>query len=176
MLTLQPMATKDLDLVTTWLAAPVVRRWYLVGSTIADEIEELCRAIVGIEPTHVLLVAERGTPIGWCQWYLCSQYPEHAREVGAESGDVGIDYAIGESTRRGKGVGTQVIAALVDHIRQYHPHAGVIADPEASNAASRRVLEKNGFRLLGERALASEPTSSTMAIYRLPPSEPSVRH
>jgi RimJ/RimL family protein N-acetyltransferase len=45
----------------------------------------------------------------------------------------------------------------------------VIADPEASNTASRRVLEKNGFRLLDERSLASEPTAAPMAIYRLAP-------
>jgi RimJ/RimL family protein N-acetyltransferase len=169
MLTLQPMATKDLDLVTVWLGAPDVGRWYLVGSTIAEEIEELRRCILGVEPTSVLLVIERGAPIGWCQWYLCSHYPEHAREVGAEPDDAGIDFVIGDPTRRRQGVGTELIATLVAHVRQRHPQAGVIADPECSNTASRRVLEKNGFRLLDERPLASEPTTAPMAIYRLAP-------
>src|SRR5206468_163745 len=130
---------------------------------------ELQRGIVGIEPTTVLLVLERGKPIGWCQWYLCEDYPEHARGVGAEPGDVGIDYAIGDPTRRRAGVGTELIATLVTRIRRCHPNAGVIADPEASNIASRRVLEKNRFRLLDERPVASEPTAAPMAIYRLPP-------
>lgn len=169
MLTLQPMRTQDLDLVTAWLDAPEVGRWYLVGSTIAQEIDELRRCIAGDEPTTVLLVVERGKPIGWCQWYLCRNYPEHARDVGAEPDDAGIDYAIGDPTHRGEGVGTELIAALVTHIRQRHPRAGVIADPEATNIASRRVLEKNGFRLLDERPLASEPTAAAMAIYRLAP-------
>lgn len=169
MLTLEPMRTTDLDLVTAWLNAPEVGRWYLVGSTIAKEIDELHRCIVDIEPTTVLLVLERGKPIGWCQWYLCRDYPDHAREVGAEPDDTGIDYAIGDPARHGEGVGTALIATLVTHIRQRHPRAGVIADPEASNTASRRVLEKNGFRLLDERSLTSEPTAAPMAIYRLPP-------
>jgi RimJ/RimL family protein N-acetyltransferase len=169
MLTLQPMRTTDLDLVSEWLGAPEVGRWYLVGSTIDQEIDELNRCILGVEPTKVLLVVERATPIGWCQWYLCGDYPEHAREVNAEPGDVGIDYAIGDPTRRRAGVGTELIATLVSCIRQCHPHAGVIADPETSNIASRRVLEKNGFRLLDERPVASEPTAAPMAIYRLPP-------
>jgi aminoglycoside 6'-N-acetyltransferase len=169
MLTLEPMRTTDLDLVTAWLDAPEVGRWWLVGSTIDKEIDELHRGIVGIEPTTVLLVIERGKPIGWCQWYLCGDYPDHARGVGAEPRDVGIDYAIGDPTRRRAGVGTELIATLVAHIRQRHPHAGVIADPEASNIASRRVLEKNGFRLLDERPVASEPTAAPMAIYRLAP-------
>jgi RimJ/RimL family protein N-acetyltransferase len=169
MLTLGPMRVAHLELVTGWLETPEVGRWYLVGSTIAKEIEDLRRCIEGCEPTAVLLVVERGTPIGWCQWYLCKDYPEHAREVGAEADDAGIDYAIGERARRGEGVGTALIAMLVAHIRQLHPRAGVIADPEATNIASRRVLEKNGFRLLGERPLASEPTPAPTAIYRLEP-------
>jgi RimJ/RimL family protein N-acetyltransferase len=169
MRTLEPMRTTDLDLVTAWLGTPEVGRWWLAGSTIDKEIDELHRCILGVEPTTVLLVVERTKPIGWCEWYLCEDYPEHAREVGAEPGDVGIDYAIGDPTRRRAGVGTVLISTLVTRIRQRHPHAGVIADPEASNTASRRVLEKNGFRLLDERPLASEPTTAPMAIYRLPP-------
>jgi aminoglycoside 6'-N-acetyltransferase len=169
MLTLQPMLTTDLDLVSGWLRTPEVARWYLVGSTIDNELNDLHRAIVGVEPTKVLLVVERAKPIGWCQWYLCGDYPEHAREVNAKPGDVGIDYAIGDPTRRRAGVGTELIATLITRIRRCHPHAGVIADPETSNIASRRVLEKNGFRLLDERPVASEPTAAPMAIYRLPP-------
>jgi aminoglycoside 6'-N-acetyltransferase len=169
MLTLEQMRTTDLDLVTAWLDAPELRRWYLLGSTIDKEINELHRCILGVEPTTVLLVVERGKPIGWCQWYLCADYPEHACAVGAEPGDVGIDYAIGDPSRRHAGIGTELIATLVTRIRQRHPRTGVIADPEASNTASRRVLEKNGFRLLDERQLASEPTEAPMAVYRLPP-------
>lgn len=140
MLTLEPMQTTHLDLVTAWLEAPAVARWYLVDSTVAQEIDELHRCILGVEPTTVLLVVERGRPIGWCQWYLCRDYPEHAREVGAEPDDAGIDYVIGDPTRRRAGAGTERIASLVTRIRQRHPWAGVIADPEASNTASRRVL------------------------------------
>jgi hypothetical protein len=44
MLTLEPMRATDLDLVTAWLDAPEVARWYLVGSTIAEEIDELTGA------------------------------------------------------------------------------------------------------------------------------------
>jgi GNAT superfamily N-acetyltransferase len=119
----------------------------VVGSTSATEVDALRRCILGVEPTTVLLVVERTKPIGWCQWYLCRDYPDHAREVGADPDDAGIDYAIGNPTRRGQGVGTALIAALVTHTRQRHPRAGVIADPENSNTASRRVLKNNGFQL-----------------------------
>lgn len=174
MLTLRGMETADLDLVAGWLDEPQVARWFLIASTIEEEIEGLRRCLVGGEPTEVLLVADRDEPIGWCQWYLCRDYPEHAEGVGAGTDDIGIDYAIGDPTRRGSGVGTALIAELVSYIRRQHRHAGIIADPEASNVASRRVLEKNGFTLLEVRPVASEPTQAAMAIYRLRP-EPGSR-
>ncbi len=166
-LSLREMGSDDLSLVAAWLADPEVARWFLVGSTIAAEIEDLRRCVMGDEPTEALIVLDGDRPIGWCQWYLCQNYPEHAVGVGAGPADVGIDYAIGEPGRRGRGQGTVLVGSLVTYIRGRHPDAAVFADPEASNLASRRVLENNGFRLLAERPLPSEPTQSIMAIYRL---------
>ncbi len=171
-LALRAMRSSDLELVRRWLAEPHVARWYLTESTVEAEIDELRRCVAAIEQTHALLVLERNRPIGWCQWYLCSEYPDHEVAVGAAPGDVGIDYAIGDRTRTGRGVGTALIAALVAHVRHEYPGAGVIADPEAANVASRRVLEKNGFRLQREGPVDSEPTDAVMAIYRLAPSAP----
>jgi aminoglycoside 6'-N-acetyltransferase len=165
------MELDDLDLVSAWLTEPHMARWYLAGSTVEQEVAELRDAVTGGEPTHVLVVLERNRPVGWCQWFFCHEYPDHAAGVGAYPGDIGIDYAIGDPASTGRGVGTAMIVALVAHIRRLHPTAGVITDPEASNLASRRVLEKNHFRLLGERPVASESTPAPMAIYRLPPAD-----
>jgi hypothetical protein len=55
---------------------------------------------------------------------------------------------------------------LTAEIRRPHPSAGILADPDAANTASRRVLEKNGFRLVAVKPVA---TDAPMAIYRLPP-------
>lgn len=163
------MRAADLDLVGVWLDEPHVARWYLAGSTIEQELEELRQGIAGDQPTRCLVVFERGRPIGWCQWYVCGDYPEHAAGVCAHQQDVGIDYAIGDPTRTGGGVGTALVAALVTHIRAERPGACLIADPEAANRASRRVLEKNGFRLVREGSVDSERTDTAMAIYRLAP-------
>jgi aminoglycoside 6'-N-acetyltransferase len=166
---LRAMRADDLDLVRVWLGEPHVARWYLAGSTIEQELEQLRLCIAGVQPTHCLVALERGRPIGWCQWYLCGDYPDHAAGIGADPGDIGIDYAIGDPTRTGAGVGTELIAALVIHVRRTRPSARLIADPEAENVASRRVLENNGFQLLSEGPVESEPTDAPMAIYRLAP-------
>jgi aminoglycoside 6'-N-acetyltransferase len=167
-LSLRTMTPDDLPLIEAWLTEPHVARWYLTGSSVEAELDDLRRAVAGSEPTHALVVLADGNEIGWCQWYRCHDYPEHAVAVGAEPDDVGLDYAIGDPGYIGRGIGTELIAKLVVHIRRRHPRAGLIADPEAANMASRRILEKNGFVLQGERPVESESTDATMAIYRLP--------
>lgn len=169
------MRPADLGLVEAWLNEPHIARWYLIGSTIEEEIEELRQSVASDQPTHPLVVAEDGQAIGWCQWYLCADYPDHAAGIEARPGDIGLDYAIGDPMSTGRGVGTALITTLVAYIRGLHPQAGLIADPEASNLASRTVLEKNGFRLVEERPVASERTDATMAIYRLPPNHATER-
>jgi RimJ/RimL family protein N-acetyltransferase len=116
----------------------------------------------------MLSVLENGVHIGWCQWYRWSDYPGESRAVGAAQEEVGIDYAIGEPSAVGRGLGTAMVAALVVEVRHHHPGAGVLVTSEASNVASRRVLQKNGFFLVDIRPVATEPRDAPMAIYRLP--------
>jgi RimJ/RimL family protein N-acetyltransferase len=168
-LMLRRMELVDLALVDAWLHDPDVAQWYLAGSTIEDQVEDLRRCVLGDEPTEALVVADGNEPIGWCQWYLCRDYPQHAKGVEAGPDDVGIDYAIGDRTRRAHGSGSALVGALVAYVRRRHAVGAVIADPEAANLASRKVLEKNGFQLLSVRPIDSEPTDSPMAIYRLSP-------
>jgi aminoglycoside 6'-N-acetyltransferase len=169
MLSLRPMTQQDLPLVDGWLRLPHVSRWWGPGSPeeslakYQDRIRRGCRS-----PTHMLTILLDDAPIGWCQWYLWSDFPPESEAVGAHDGDIGIDYAIGEPARTGHGLGTMMIAALVAEVRRRHPGTGILSTPDARNAASRRVLEKNGFRLVAVRPVATEATDDPMAIYRLP--------
>jgi aminoglycoside 6'-N-acetyltransferase len=167
---LRPLRSSDLALVERWLGEPHVARWYLAGSSLERELADVRSSVRGGHGVRVLAVLEDDVPVGWCQWHPCSEDPEWAAEIGAGPGDVGVDYAIGKPSAVGRGVGTELVAALMRVVRTERPGCGVMADPEADNVASRRVLEKNGFELLAVRTLASEPTDDLMAIYRLPAS------
>ena len=156
-------------MVAGWLAEPHVSRWWLAGSSVEREIEDLRQSTLGRQPVVALILVYDGEPIGWCQWYLCGDDPDWAQEIGAGPGDIGMDYAIGSRGHIGRGIGVELVAALVKAIRDAHPDAAIFADPDQRNAASRRVLEKNGFVLSDVRSVASEPTNDPMAIYRLGP-------
>jgi aminoglycoside 6'-N-acetyltransferase len=165
------MTEADLPAVEAWLRLPHVARWWTPGTTPETETAKYRERIrqASRAAAHMLTVTLDGTPAGWCQWYRWADHPADAGAIGARDGETGIDYAIGDPAQTGKGAGTALIAALTAEIRRPHPGAGILADPDAANAASRRVLEKNGFRLVAVKPVATEATDAPMAIYRLPP-------
>jgi RimJ/RimL family protein N-acetyltransferase len=163
------MTESDLPSVEAWLRLPHVARWWTPDTTAGAEIAKYRERVRQDQPaTHLLMVTQDGTPAGWCQWYRWADHPADAEAIGAREGEIGIDYAIGDPAQVGRGAGTTLIATLVTEIRRRHPGAGILADPDAANRASRRVLEKNGFHLVAVRPVATEASDAPMAIYRLP--------
>ena len=164
------MTGADLPRVAGWLREPHVARWWLCDQTADAELHSYRRLLAGDvdDGTQLLIVVERGGgPVGWCQWYRWDETPDAARELRTLPGEVGFDYALGDPAATGRGLGTAMIAALVRAVRAQHPGCGIVVEPEAANAASRAVLERNGFELIGVRPLAFEPNDRPMAIYRL---------
>ncbi|SRR5712691_3203276 len=167
---LRPMAQSDLPALEAWLAQPHVARWWTADTTAEAELAKY-RERAGGEgdvATIMLTVLRNDLPIGWCQWYRWADYPDEAVAMAAFDHEVGIDYAIGDPSSINRGVGTELIAALITEVRRAHPGCGLLVAPDAANAASRRVLEKNGFELVAVRPVETEPTDRPMAIYRLP--------
>lgn len=169
MLSLRPMNEDGLRAVEVWLRLPHVARWWTPDTTAEREVAKYRERITrpGTRRTIMLTVTWASDPIGWCQWYRWADYPAEATAIGARNGEIGVDYAIGDTAWTGRGVGTTLIAALVGEARHHHPGAGILTVPDAANIASRRVLEKNGFELVDARSVATEPTAAPMAIYRL---------
>jgi aminoglycoside 6'-N-acetyltransferase len=162
------MTVNDLRAVEGWLCLPHVARWWTPNGTSEQYVARYRQRITSDSPQTIMLTATwDGVPIGWCQWYRWADHPADATAMAACDGEVGIDYAVGDPSRVGRGTGTVLVAALVEEVRRHHSGAGILTAPDAANVASRRVLEKNGFTLVAVRPVASEPTDAPMAIYRL---------
>jgi aminoglycoside 6'-N-acetyltransferase len=168
--TVRRMTAADLPMIGRWLLEPHVSRWWSADPD--DQLAEFDAAIAGRDPAYVLVVEDDRRPVGWAQWYRWADSPDEAPDYGATEHDFGIDYGIGEPADVGRGVGTELIAVLVQQVRQARPRAPILVAVATPNAASRRVLEKNGFALVDERIIESEPGDGPTALYRLTGAEP----
>ncbi len=91
----RPLNRQDFSILQKWLAEPHVREWWHDDLN-AEEIEARYGPRVdGTEPTHVYIIIKDTKPIGIIQWYLWSDYPDHAAQLGADGTAAGIDLAIG---------------------------------------------------------------------------------
>ncbi len=157
----------DFPLLARWLEQPHVRQWWLDESSDLGHLEEKYGPrIDGRSACEVFVVHLDAKPVGFIQWCPMEDYAEWYGQLAEAKDAVGIDYLIGEPELVGHGIGTRVIGEFVRRVWERFPAAvGVVADPQPTNIASCRALEKNGFRSVFEGRLANDPVDSR--VYRL---------
>jgi RimJ/RimL family protein N-acetyltransferase len=147
----------DIPLLQEWLAAPHVAVWWKERTDLASVEAKYGPRIDGVEPTHVLVIEQESRPIGWIQWYLWADYPEHARQLGAEPASAGIDLAIGEANMTGLGLGPVIIRQFLDQLVFTNSEiCAVVTDPEETNLRSLQAFRKAGFNVVNTARLAGE--------------------
>lgn len=141
------MTGADLADVVRWQGAPHVARWWANESPdVAQAAANYGPAIAGDEPTRMWVIELNGRSVGFVQDYRIGDHPEYAL-LTAEPDAIGFDYAIGELTWVGRGIGTRVLwTFLRDVVRSHYPRATTyFAAPDHRNGVSLRVLDKLGF-------------------------------
>lgn len=156
-LTFRPLARSDFPLLQKWLSAPHVSARWNESFDLARVEAKYGPGIDGVVPTHVFIIEQAGRPAGWIQWYLWADYPNHARQLGAEPASAGIDLAIGDPAMTGLGLGPVAIREFLSQIVFADPSvSAVITDPEERNHRSLRAFEKAGFTVTNTVQLAGE--------------------
>lgn len=79
-------------------------------------------------------------------------------------GAVELGYGIGPRYG-GRGYATEIVKAFLEFARADDRVASVLAETSATNVASRRVLEKNGFQRAGRR---EDPEDGPLDLWRAP--------
>jgi RimJ/RimL family protein N-acetyltransferase len=152
-LTFRRLTDGDLPLLHGWLNEPGVVRWW-EGDDVSWEGVVRDYGSANPDPVEHWLASEGGQPIGWIQCYATADEPEEAEPwwaLGVHRTAAGIDYLVGEPSRRGTGLGSAMIDAFVEQV-VFGRHPGwtqACAAPLADNVASWRALERAGFRFLG---------------------------
>src|SRR4051794_36451012 len=149
----RPLLDADLPSMHRWLNDPDVVRWWEGDDVSWAGIVRDYSPNREPEPVDHFVVALDGEDIGWIS---CSAIADWAEEVaawiqhGVDPAAGTIDYLVGDSARRGRGVGTVIIEQFVREIGfGVHPTWPQIAvAPMDANVASWRALERAGFHFL----------------------------
>lgn len=132
----------DLELMKVWLEKDHVAKWYGQPDDWIEEIEGRNNQFKFIK--HFIVLNDK-EPIGFCQYYSCSDANEDWYGDLPLLGTYSIDYLIGEENYLGKGLGKGIIRLLVEKIFSLEDSKRIIVQPETDNAASCNSLLSNGF-------------------------------
>ena len=74
----RPLQRSDFLVLQQWFVAPHIAAWWNERLDLASVEAKYGPRVDGTESTHVFVIEHEGDPIGWIQWYLWADYPEHA--------------------------------------------------------------------------------------------------
>lgn len=153
----EPLSRADFPLLAKWLAEPLVARWWNHDPSLEAIAKWFGPSIDGEEPTDVFIAKLAHRPIGLIQRYRIDAYKEYLEELApvcsVPPAALSVDYLIGEPDARGHGLGSTMIATLVDESWRSFPQSNDVLVPvSVANRASWRALERAGF----ERIAAGE--------------------
>jgi RimJ/RimL family protein N-acetyltransferase len=153
----RPFRRSDFPLLQEWLSAPHVAAWWNERLDLPGVEAKYGPRVNGTEPTHMFVIEQEVRPIGWIQWYLWSDYPAHAAQLGAEPASAGIDLEIGKLSMSGLGLGPRAIRKFVRQVVFSNPEVrAVVSDPQESNLRSLRAFAKAGFNVVRTVRIADE--------------------
>ncbi len=154
MITWRRVTPSDFPLLGRWLAQPHVARWWN-HDTAPEAVErDFGTSASGAEPNEDFLGLLDNEPVGLVQRSKLADYPEYLTEfeaiVEVPPGTATLDYLIGDPTRVGQGLGTRLIAAMVERTWPDYPDTpAILIAVVVANRASWRALEKAGATRVG---------------------------
>jgi aminoglycoside 6'-N-acetyltransferase len=151
------LARSDFPLLQKWLAEPHVTAWWNEPYDLASLEARYAPVIDRHEAVYVDLIEHERVPIGWIQWYRWRDFPDHANRLGADPCSAGIDLAIGEIDRTGRGLGSAAIREFAaSYIFANNDVCAIVADPAVANLRSVGAFKKAGFQIVNTVRLPGE--------------------
>ena len=142
----------DLELVCSWMHQPhVVPFWQLDVSR--AELGGYLRRAAADDHQQVLIGSLDGEPVSYWECYWAARDPL-AGHYPAEPADQGVHLLIGPPERTGRGLGRQLLDAVVAWQLGREPATRrVVAEPDVRNLRMIHVFTQCGFRQAGELEL-----------------------
>jgi len=136
------MENEDVPLMEDWLKKTYILEWYVHPDDWLHEIKERRGEFCFIR--HFITMIGR-KPVGFCQYYRCSDAMEDWYGDISLDGAFSIDYLIGEEEYLGKGYGKATVLHLTETVFSLQDAKRILVQPDPENQASCRTLMACGF-------------------------------
>jgi len=148
--TLRLMTEDDIPLLHDWLGRPHVARWWRGDerrpATLDETRAQYLPAVLAAERVTAYIAMRGAEPIGYAQSYVAAGCGGGWWEDESEPGVRGIDQTLADPEQLGKGLGTQLVSALVELLFSDPEVTKIQTDPSPDNPRAIRCYEKAGFR------------------------------
>lgn len=144
---IRAMGKGDIADLARWRSSAHVSRWWPGRESVSEETVEAAYGpdIDGLTSCRLWVAEVNGRSIGFVRDFLVGDHVEFA-DV-APAGARGVDYALGEVSWTGQGLGGRILWAWMLKTHHRLPEVRTFfAAPDHRNGASLRVLAKLGFR------------------------------
>lgn len=147
--TLRLLVAEDLPMLHDWLNRPHIVEWWGGEAArptldeVLDEYRPEALAQHGVTP-YIALLGD--APIGYAQSYVAMGSGDGWWEGETDPGVRGIDQSLAHAEQLGKGLGTELVRALVRRLFADPAVTAIQTDPAPHNARAIRCYEKAGFR------------------------------
>ena len=142
-LALRPPSVRDIPRLVRWLGDPEVTRYWWTRDVPWAKRPAIAAAVLfvgGLRPNAILwIITHDGQAIGHCLIRHIDRTKRHATAA----------VLIGERSEHGKGFAAEACAIRNDFVFGRLGFDSLRATAMAENTASRRLLEKSGYRLIG---------------------------
>jgi aminoglycoside 6'-N-acetyltransferase len=137
----------DKVLLSKWLSDPEILQYY-EGRDNPFNIEKVEQEFFSDDEENITrcLVEFSGIPIGYVQFYIVDEKVKQAYGYGGLPKVIyGMDQFIGETVYWNKGIGTQLVRAIVAYLIGEKGADRIVMDPQTWNERAIRSYEKCGF-------------------------------
>ncbi|MCL2819685.1 MAG: acetyltransferase [Oscillospiraceae bacterium] len=143
---LKPLDDDDISLAEKWLNKKHVKKWFDIPECSLDDwLYEMRERKSEFKFLNHFIVLAEATPIGFCQYYRCSDALEDWYGDVPLQGTYSIDYFIGEEDYLGKGYGKAMINTLISKIFSLPDAERILVETDKNNIESINTLLSIGF-------------------------------
>ena len=146
------MTEQDLPLLHDWLQRPHIVEWWGGEAerpkTLAETRSRYLPRLLAEERVTPYIAMLGDEPIGYAQSYVALGSGDGWWEEETDPGVRGIDQSLGRPELLGRGLGTQLVKALVERLFADPAVSRIQTDPSPENLRAIRCYEKAGFRRL----------------------------